>query len=243
LKSGIDFIDTAEAYGPEINERQIAEALAPYPADLVLATKCGIDRRARDWGETRTKGTPAEIRASCEGSLKRLKVERIDLYQLHRVDPSVPIEESVGALAELQSAGKVRHIGLSEVNVEQLERARAVAAIATVQNRYNLIDRKHEAVLEYCEENAIGFIPWHPLSSGSLCANDGALTPIASRLGVTASQVALAWLLARSPVMLPIPGTASIEHLEENVGAADLTLSAQDIADLNLTAEMMVVRP
>ena len=158
VELGVNLINTAEAYGPRINERQIAEALAPFPPGLVIATKCGIDRRARDWGQTRTKGSRAQIRASCEGSLRRLKVERIDLYQLHRVDPSVPIEESIGALAELQSEGKVRHIGVSEVGLELLKRARAVTSIATVQNRYNVADREHEAVLEHCLMLAIGKI-------------------------------------------------------------------------------------
>ncbi|MBA3729890.1 MAG: aldo/keto reductase, partial [Sphingomonas sp.] len=220
VELGVNFIDTAEAYGPRINERQVAEALAPYPANLVIATKCGIDRRARDWAQTRTKGSRAQIRSSCEGSLRRLRVERIDLYQLHRIDASVPIEESVGALAELQREGKVRHIGLSEVSLEQLNRAEAIAPISTVQNRYNVSDRKHEAVLNYCEDNSIGFIPWHPLGDGSLPRNNGPLVSIASGLGVTAAQLALAWLLAGSPVMLPIPGTASVTHLEQNVSAA-----------------------
>ena len=184
VELGIDLIDTAEAYGPEINERQIAEALAPYPPGLVVATKCGIDRRARDWSQTRAKGSPAKIRASCESSLRRLQLERIDLYQLHRVDPAVPIEDSVGALAELQQVGKVRHIGLSEVSVEQLERAREVAPIATVQNRYNVADREHEVVLDHCEANAIGFIPCYPLGSGCLCAAGGPLDLLARRLGV-----------------------------------------------------------
>jgi aryl-alcohol dehydrogenase-like predicted oxidoreductase len=232
VELGVQLIDTAEAYGPEINERQIAEALAPYPSHLVIATKCGIDRRARDWGQTRTKGSPAQIRASCEGSLRRLRLHRIDLYQLHRIDPAVPIEESVSALAELQREGKVRHIGLSEVSVEQLERARKVAPIATVQNRYNVADREHEAVLDHCEANGIGFIPYYPLGSGLLCRAGGPLDPIAERLGISASQAALAWLLARSPVVLPIPGTSTLEHLEQNVAAATVKLSSDDMAEL-----------
>jgi aryl-alcohol dehydrogenase-like predicted oxidoreductase len=236
VELGIDLIDTAEAYGPEINERQIAEALAPYPPGLVIATKCGIDRRARDWSQTRAKGSPAEIRASCEGSLRRLRVERIDLYQLHRVDPAVPIEDSVGALADLQREGKIRHIGLSEISVEQLERARKIAAIATVQNRYNVADREHEAVLNHCEANAIGFIPWYPLGSGNLCATGGPLEPVARRLGLTPSQVAIAWLLARSRVMLPIPGTSRISHLEQNAAAARVKLEAADLAELDQLA-------
>jgi aryl-alcohol dehydrogenase-like predicted oxidoreductase len=237
VELGVDLIDTAEAYGPEINERQIAEALAPYPPHLLIATKCGIDRRARDWGQTRAKGSPPEIRASCEGSLRRLQLERIDLYQLHRVDPAVPIEDSVGALAELQREGKVRHIGLSEVSVEQLERARKVAPIATVQNRYNVADREHDAVLDHCEVNGIGFIPWYPLGSGSLCAPGGPLDFLARRIGATASQVALAWLLARSAVVLPIPGTSSLLHLEQNVAAARVRLTAEDIFELDRLAD------
>ncbi len=232
VELGVNFIDTAEAYGPEINEVQIAEALAPYSADLVIATKCGIDRRSRDWAQTRTKGSRAEIHASCEGSLRRLQVERIDLYQLHRVDPSVPIEVSVDALAELQRAGKVRHIGLSEVSLEQLKRAEAIAPIATVQNRYNVIDRKHEAVLDHCDAKSIGFIPWHPLCDGMLSGKGSPLEPMASGLGVNPAQLAIAWLLARSAVMLPIPGTASLVHLEQNIIAAGLKLSSQHMADL-----------
>lgn len=238
LELGVNFIDTAEAYGPHINERQIAEALAPYPPELVIATKCGIDRRARDWSQTRTKGSPAEIRASCEGSLVRLKLERIDLYQLHRIDPAVPLEDSVGALADLQREGKVRHIGLSEVNLEQLKRALAVAPIATVQNRYNVVDRDHEPVLGYCEANGIGFIPWAPLGDGRLCAKDGPLQPVAKRLGLTPSQVALAWLLARSRVMLPIPGTSTIPHLGQNVAAARANLSVETVLGLDRHAEV-----
>lgn len=237
IEVGVNLIDTAEAYGPEINERQIAQALAPYPGHLVIATKCGIDRRARNWDQTRSKGSPAEIRASCEGSLQRLQVERIDLYQLHRVDPAVLIEESIGALAELQREGKVRHIGLSEVSVEQLERARKITPIATVQNRYNVADREHEVVLDYCELNAIGFIPWYPLGSGSLCAASGPLDAIARRLGVTAAQVGLAWLLSRSRVVLPIPGTSNIKHLDQNMAAERVRLTATDLAELDQLAQ------
>jgi aryl-alcohol dehydrogenase-like predicted oxidoreductase len=233
---GIDFIDTAEAYGPRINERQVADALHPYPPKLVIATKCGLDRRARDFKQTRMKGAPAEIRDSCESSLRLLKVERIDLYQLHRIDPGVPLEESLGAMADLQREGKVRHIGVSEFNVEQLERGRKVAKIATVQNRYNVADRGHEAVVDYCEAHGIGFMPWYPVGAGPLCAADGPLAPIARRLEIAPSQVALAWLLARSPVMLPIPGTTSIAHLEENTAAADVKLTSDDMAELNRLA-------
>jgi aryl-alcohol dehydrogenase-like predicted oxidoreductase len=236
VELGVNFIDTAEAYGPEVNERQVADALAPYPPDLVIATKCGIDRRARDWAETRTKGAPAQIRASCEGSLQRLRVDRIDLYQLHRVDPAVPLEESVAALTDLQREGKVRHIGLSEVSVEQVERARTVAPIATVQNRYNFADRGHEDVLDHCEANGIGFIPWFPLGDGRLCARDGPLALTAARLGLEPSQLALAWLLARSPAMLPIPGTSSIAHLEQNLAAARIELTRETMRELETPA-------
>ncbi len=203
----------------------------------MIATKCGIDRRARDWGQTRSKGSPVEIRASCEGSLQRLKVERIDLFQLHRIDPAVPIEESVTALADLQHEGKVRHIGLSEVTVEQLKRAQAVAPIATVQNRYNVADREHETVLVHCEASGIGFIPWYPLGSGSLCKVGGPLQPIAKRRGITAPQVALAWLLARSRVVLPIPGTSSIAHLEQNLTAGAVRLTIDEVKQLNQLAK------
>ncbi len=229
---GIDFIDTAEAYGPGIDEELIAEALFPYAPKLVIATKCGIDRRALDFNETRMKGSPEQIRASCEGSLSRLKLERIDLYQLHRIDPAVPLEDSIGELGRLQAEGKIRHIGVSEFDVEQLKRACAVAPITTVQNRYNIIDRNHEPVLEYCEENAIGFIPWYPLGAGPLSAADGPLAPTATRLGATPAQIALAWLLARSPVMLLIPGTASVAHLEQNTAAVDVQLSDEDMTEL-----------
>jgi aryl-alcohol dehydrogenase-like predicted oxidoreductase len=219
-----------------LNEEQIAKALTPYPEGLAIATKCGLERYKTsgvDEIQSRLKGSREEIRASAEGSLQRLRRQQIDLLQLHRIDPQVRLEVSVEALAELQSEGKVRHIGLSEVSLDELKRGVAVAPIASVQNRYNVRDRGHEQVLTYCEERGIAFLPWFPLGNGGLCKADGPLAGVASRHGVTPSQIALAWLLARSPVLIPIPGTASIEHLRENVAAVDLRLSAADLAELD----------
>jgi aryl-alcohol dehydrogenase-like predicted oxidoreductase len=229
---GVNLFDTAEAYGPHVNERQIAEALAPYPEGVIIATKCGLTRvwpADADHPRLIPKGRRQDIRASLEGSLERLRLERIDLYQLHRIDPQVPLEESVAALAELQAEGRVRHIGLSEVTLAELQRAEAVAPIATVQNRYNLVERQHEAVLDHCARRGIGFIPWYPLGQGQLTAADGPLAGIARRLGATPSQVALAWLLHRSPVLLAIPGTTSVAHLEQNLQAIELRLDPADM--------------
>jgi aryl-alcohol dehydrogenase-like predicted oxidoreductase len=236
VEIGIDFIDTAEAYGPKVNERQIADALHPYAPGLVIATKCGL---VRTWQEG-TKypnavpdGRPEAIRASIEGSLSRLKIERIDLYQLHRIDPNVPLEESVGTLGELRREGKVRHVGLSEVSAEQLARAQAVTAIGTVQNKYNLLDRGYDDVLAACEATGVGFMPWFPLAGGrATLAGQPAIGEAAAKHGASAGQVALAWLLHRSPNMLLIPGTSSIPHLEENVAAAALRLDTDDMAAL-----------
>ncbi|HEX4375696.1 MAG TPA: aldo/keto reductase [Steroidobacteraceae bacterium] len=231
---GIDLIDTAEAYGPEVNERQIRSALSPFPQDLLIATKCGLFRswpKGADYPDMRPNGAPAELRKSTEGSLKRLGVERIDLQQLHRVDPAVPIEDSVGELARLRSEGKIRHIGLSEVGIEEIERARAVVPIATVQNKYNVADRAYEPVLAHCEKHGIGFMPWFPMGGGRVRSN-AVVTRIAARHGALPAQVALAWLLKRSKNVLLIPGTASVSHLEENVAAADLELSVEDMRDL-----------
>src|SRR3954453_4637675 len=211
----VNLIDTADSYGPHISEELIAEALFPYPDDLLIATKGGLTRTGP--GEWPRDGRPEHLRQACEGSLRRLKVDRIDLYQLHSPDPKVPYEDSVGALKELQDEGKIRHVGVSNVSVEQLEQARAIVEVVTVQNRYNLEDRDSEDVLEACEEAGIGFIPWFPLATGRLAEPGGPLDRIARDLDATPGQVALAWLLARSPVMLPVPGTSSIEHLEENV--------------------------
>jgi pyridoxine 4-dehydrogenase len=238
VELGVNFIDTADSYGPEINERQIAEALHPYPDDLVIATKGGL--RHERQGEWLRDARPETLRASCEASLGRLRVDRIDLYQLHAVDPSVPIEESVGTLVDLQQEGKIRHIGLSNVDARQLARARRVGTIVSVQNRYNLVDRYSEGVLEACEREGIAFLPWFPLGFGDLTRGGGLLADTAAARGATQAQVALAWLLRRSPVMLPIPGTSSLEHLEENVAAAKLELTDVEYADLNRAAGAII---
>ena len=232
VELGVDLIDTADSYGPDVSEELIAEALSPYPDGLVIATKGGLRRTGP--GEWPRDARPERLKESCEGSLRRLKLDRIDLYQLHAPDPEVPYEDSVGALRELQEEGKIRHIGVSNVSVDQLEQARSLVAVVTVQNRYNLTDRHSEDVLEACEREGIGFIPWFPLATGDLAQPGGPLEEIAGRHGATPSQVALAWLLARSPVMLPIPGTSSVAHLEENWAALDLSLDEgerQRIAD------------
>jgi pyridoxine 4-dehydrogenase len=234
VELGVNFIDTADSYGPEINERQIAEALHPYPDDLVIATKGGLSHERR--GEWLQDGRPERLRAACEGSLQRLRVERIDLYQLHSVDPSVPLEESVGALAELREEGKIRHVGLSNVDARQLARAREVVPIVSVQNRYNLADRHSEGVLEACEREGIAFLPWFPLAFGELTRGAGRLTDVAFAHGLSRAQVAIAWLLQRSPVVLTIPGTSSLEHLEENVASASVELTETEFADLSRTA-------
>jgi aryl-alcohol dehydrogenase-like predicted oxidoreductase len=228
LELGVDVIDTADAYGPESSELLIAEALRPYPEGLVIATKGGHTRQGPSrW---RPDGRPEHLRAACEGSLRRLGVERIDLYQLHAVDPAVPIEESVGTLDELRREGKVRLIGVSNVSLEQLERARSVAPIVSVQNRFNLADRASQPVLDACERDGLAFIPWSP--RGPARAGD-AVERLAAGRGATVSQLALAWLLARSPAIVPIPGTRSLEHLEENVAAAAIELSPDDLTVLD----------
>lgn len=218
VELGITLIDTADSYGPKVSERLIAEALHPYPKDLVIATKAGFQRPGpSQWEED---GRPEHLREACEESLRRLKLERIDLFQLHRIDPKVALEDQIGALVELQHEGKIRHIGLSEVTVKQIEAVRRVTAVASVQNQYNLAYRKSEDVLDYCTREKIGFIPWFPLATGDLAKPGGALTRVAKRLGAKPAQVALAWLLKKSPVMLPIPGTSKVKHLEENAAAA-----------------------
>ena len=222
---GVNLIDTADSYGPEVSENLIAEALHPYDG-LVIATKGGLERTGP--GEWPRNGRPEHLKHACEGSLRRLRVDQIDLYQLHSPDDDVPYEDSVGALKELQDEGKIRHVGVSNVSVDQLEQARGIVDVATVQNRYNLTDRSSEDVLDACEDAGIGFIPWFPLAVGSLADDGGPLDELAGRHGATAGQVALAWLLSRSPVMLPIPGTSSVEHLEENVAAAQLELNADE---------------
>jgi len=229
LDRGVDFIDTADSYGPAVSEELIAEALHPYPGGLVIATKGGFTRSGpNQWNPD---GRPEHLREACEESLRRLRVERIDLYQLHTVDPDVPFEESVGTLVELRDEGKIAHIGLSNVDTEQLARAREIVPIVSVQNRYSIEVRDSEPVLEECEVQGIAFIPWYPLAAGKLAAG-GAIADIAEAHDATPSQVALAWLLARSPMMLPIPGTSSIEHLEENVTAAGLRLAQEEFEEL-----------
>jgi pyridoxine 4-dehydrogenase len=229
VELGVNLIDTSNAYGPEVNELQIAEALHPYPEGLVIATKGGLVRD--DSASWPTDGRPEKLRAACEGSLERLRLDRIDVYQLHAPDPKVPIEESVGALRDLRDEGKIKHVGLSNVDVDELDRARGVVPIVSVQNEYNLGFRDSEDVLEVCERDRLAFLPWYPLASGSL-AQRRRLDAVARKYDATPAQVALAWLLQRSPVMLPIPGTSSLEHLEENMGSENVRLSDEDFAAL-----------
>ena len=219
-------IDTADAYGPDTSELLIAEALDPYPKGLVIATKGGLTRPGP--GEWVPNCRPEHLKQAVEGSLKRLRLERIDLYQLHTVDPKVPIEESVGALKQMQDAGKIRHIGLSNVDPEEITRARKIVPIVSVQNRYNIEDRKSENVLVYCEKENLGFLPWFPIGGGGGLKPENPLNAAAKAHGVSVYQVAVAWLLERSPVMLPIPGTSSLTHLEENVAAAKLKLTPEE---------------
>jgi pyridoxine 4-dehydrogenase len=230
LELGVNLIDTADSYGPEVSENLIAEALHPYPDGLVIATKGGLRRTGP--GQWPEDARPERLRECCEGSLRRLRLERIDLYQLHRPDPKVPLEDSLGALKDLQDEGKIRHIGVSNVSAEQLERARAVVDVVTVQNRYSLVDRHSEDVLDACEAAGIGFIPWFPLATGNLARPGGPLDELARAHDATPGQLAIAWLLARSPVVLPIPGTASEQHLEENVAAGELELESQEFEHL-----------
>lgn len=231
VELGTNFIDTADSYGPHVSEEIIAEALHPYPAGLVIATKGGFDRPGpNQWVEN---GRPEHLRSALEGSLRRLRLDRIDLYQLHRIDPKVPAEDQLGALKDLQAQGKIKHIGLSEVSVRQIEHAQRIVRVVSVQNRYSLSDRGSEDVLQYCEKQGIGFIPWFPLAAGKLAGAQSAITRVAAQQKATPSQVALAWLLARSPVMLPIPGTSSVEHLEENIAAAGLKLDEKTMSELS----------
>jgi pyridoxine 4-dehydrogenase len=223
VRLGINFIDTADSYGPEISEKLIAQALYPYPRDLVIATKGGLTRPGPDIWESNAR--PDHLRAAVEGSLRRLRLERIDLYQLHRPDPKVPLEESLGALVELQRAGKIRHIGISNVTLDEFRRARNVAGIVSVQNRYNIEDRSSEPLVDECERLELPFLPWAPLDRGAAFAR---LEEVARKYHATPRQIAIAWLLKRSPIMLPIPGTSSIAHLEENVRAAAIELSDAD---------------
>jgi pyridoxine 4-dehydrogenase len=230
VELGVNLIDTADSYGPEVSENLIAEALHPYPDGLVIATKGGMTRSGP--GQWPRDGRPEHLKEACEASLKRLRLERIDLYQLHSPDPQVPLEDSIGALKELQDEGKIRHVGVSNVSRSELERARALVDVVTVQNRYNLIDRYSEAVLSACERDGIGFIPWFPLATGDLARPDGPLDDLARRYDAAPGQLALAWLLARSPVMLPIPGTSSVVHFEENMKADAIELARDDVERL-----------
>jgi aryl-alcohol dehydrogenase-like predicted oxidoreductase len=230
VELGVNLIDTADSYGPEVSERLIAEALHPYPKGLIIATKGGLTRSGPNaWAPV---GRPEYLRQCVEMSLRRLKVDCIDLYQLHRIDPKVPAAETLGALKSLKKEGKIRHIGLSEVSVEEIEHARKIVPIASVQNLYNLSNRKAAKVVDYCTKNGLGFIPWFPLAAGDISKPGGPLDKIAKTHGVTVSQLALAWLLQRSPVVLPIPGTSSIEHLKENIGAAEVRLTEAEWAEV-----------
>jgi pyridoxine 4-dehydrogenase len=231
VELGVNHVDTADAYGPFVNEELIAEALHPYPDDLMLATKGGLVRTGAggDWPKD---GRPEHLKEACEGSLKRLRVDRIDVYYLHRPDPEVPYEESVGALKELRDEGKIRHVAVSNVNMERLAIARGIVDIAAVQNQYSLTDRRAKDVLEECERAGIGFVPWAPLDAGAL-EPGGPVDRIAERHRATPMQIALAWLLHASPAMLPIPGTGSLAHLEENIAAAAIELSAEDMDALD----------
>jgi aryl-alcohol dehydrogenase-like predicted oxidoreductase len=227
VELGVDFIDTADSYGPEVSEELLAEALAPYPDGLVIGTKCGLVRPGPDvWV---TDGRPEHLTEACEGSLRRLRLEQIPLYQFHRPDPKVPLEDSIGALVDLKAQGKVRHIGLSNVTEDELRRAQRLTPIVSVQNRYNLTDRASEQLVDVCEQEQISFLPWAPIQDYEVPV----VAEIAARHGATEHQIALAWLLARSPMMLVIPGTRSIAHLETNVAAAGITLSREEVAQLS----------
>ncbi len=226
VELGVTFIDTADSYGPFVSEMLIKKALHPYPNDLIIATKAGLTRSGPD--DWRPVGRPEYLRQQVELSLRHLGLERIDLLQLHRIDPKVPLEEQLGELGLLQKEGKIRHIGLSEVTVDQIEAATKIVPIVSVQNLYNLAKRDAEPVLQYCEEHNLGFIPWFPLATGQLAREGGPLDELGKRLGAKPSQLALAWLLKRSPVMLPIPGTSTVSHVEENIAAAGIHLSDED---------------
>jgi aryl-alcohol dehydrogenase-like predicted oxidoreductase len=234
VQLGVNFVDTADSYGPEVSEDIIAQALYPYPADLVIATKGGLVRPGPDvWNRN---AQPKHLRAACEGSLRRLRRDRIDVYQLHAPDPRVPYADSVGELVRLQKEGKIRHIGVSNVSLEELKQAERLTPIVSVQNRFNLEDRRSDGVLEYCEQRSIAFIPWAPLDSGRHTRSAGAvraLTRVAESHKVSVGTIAIAWLLKHSAAILPIPGTGSVEHLEENVAAASIVLSAEELRELS----------
>ena len=238
VELGVTLIDTADAYGPEIAERLIAEALHPYQAGLVIATKGGITRQGP--AKTEYVGRAGYLIQCVEMSLRRLRLERIELYQLHRIDPRTPLEESLGALRQLQEQGKIRHIGLSEVTPAQIQEAQKIVPIVTVQNRYSLADRRHDETLAWCEQHGIGFLPWYPMAGGKMLNADHAsaysMSQIAARHQVTLAQLSLAWLLHRSPVMLPIPGTSKVPHLEENIAATWLQLNEEDLAEIEAAA-------
>ena len=231
VADGVNFIDTADSYGPFVSEELIHEALHPYPAELVIATKAGFTRAGP--GDWRPVGRPEYLRQQCELSLRHLGLERIELFQLHRIDPKIPVAESVGELKLLQEEGKIRHIGLSEVEISQLQEAQETAEIVSVQNLYNLTNRKHEDLLDHCAAEGIGFIPWFPLATGKLSAPGGPLDGIADETGASPSQLALAWLLRRAPVMLPIPGTSSVAHLEDNLAAANIELTDEQFTAIS----------
>jgi pyridoxine 4-dehydrogenase len=235
VELGVNFIDTADAYGPEVSENLIAEALYPYKKDLVIATKGGFARSGPN--QWQMVGRPEYLTQCVEMSLRRLKLECIDLYQLHRIDPKVPVEESLGALKELQTAGKIRHIGLSEVSTAEIERANKTVKIVSVQNQYNLSDRRHEKVLKYCEEHQLAFIPYFPVAAGKLARAGGPLDATAKNHEATIAQISLAWLLHHSPVTVPIPGTSSVKHLEENMAAAKVQLTPEEWKTIESAAE------
>jgi pyridoxine 4-dehydrogenase len=235
VELGVNFIDTADSYGPEVSEQLIGEALAPYAKGVVIATKAGLTRQGPDrWLPV---GRPEYLVQQVEMSLRRLKLDRIDLWQLHRIDPKVPVEESLGAIKKLQEQGKIRHVGLSEVKPHEIDQARKVIEIVSVQNQYNLGDRQHEEVAEYCTKHNLAFIPWFPVAAGKLARPGGKLDAAAKKHGATVSQLSLAWLLHHSPVMLPIPGTSSVEHLEQNIAAADVKLSAAEWKEIEQSAK------
>jgi pyridoxine 4-dehydrogenase len=235
VELGVNFIDTADSYGPEVSERLIGEALTPYADGVVIATKAGLTRQGPDkWLPV---GRPEYLQQEVEMSLRRLKRERIDLWQLHRIDPKVPVEESLGVIKKMQEQGKIKHVGLSEVKPHEIDQARKVVDIVSVQNLYNIGDRSHEDVVDYCTKHGLAFIPWFPVAAGKLTQPGGKLDAAAKRHGTTLSQLSIAWLLHRSPVMLPIPGTSSVEHLEENVAAASVKLSAAEWQEIEQSAK------
>jgi aryl-alcohol dehydrogenase-like predicted oxidoreductase len=235
VELGVDFIDTADSYGPEVSERLIGEALAPYKKGLVVATKAGLTRQGPD--QWLPVARPEYLQQEVEMSLRRLKLEALPLWQLHRIDPKVPVEESLEPIKKLQKQGKIRHVGLSEVKVPEIEQVRKFMPIVSVQNRYNIGDREHEDVLQYCEKHNLAFIPWFPVAAGKLTRPGGALDKAAKKHGATLSQLSIAWLLNHSPVMLPIPGTSSVAHLEENLKAAEISLSSSEWAEVEGTAK------